>query len=127
MRAANSRFLTNAFSSNVLKAIASKPAATLTVAASLMLSSGCTLCAPGYLCDYAGVGGKWQRSDPENGRVGSILSDPNSFVSANPNAAPVVSEAEVTYPDGPSGESILEPGMEISTSDEGVVILGDDW
>ena len=42
------------------------------------LHSGCALCPPGYLEDYATVGGKWQRSDATSGRVGSILSDPGS-------------------------------------------------
>lgn len=48
----------------------------------LALSSGCSMCAPGFLDDYATVGGKWQRSDPTQGRVGSIFSDPGSTVAA---------------------------------------------
>jgi hypothetical protein len=36
------------------------------------------MCNPGYLDDYAAVGGKWQRSDPTYGRVGSIFSDPGT-------------------------------------------------
>ncbi len=51
----------------------------LAIVSGSTLTSGCSLCAPGYLCDYAGVGGKWQRTDPENGRVGSILSDPKQY------------------------------------------------
>ena len=39
------------------------------------LASGCSMCAPGFLDDYATVGGKWQRGDPTQGRVGSIFSD----------------------------------------------------
>lgn len=42
------------------------------------LLTGCSICAPGYLDDYATVGGKWQRVDATTGRVGSILSDPGS-------------------------------------------------
>lgn len=48
----------------------------------LALSSGCSMCAPGFVDDYATVGGKWQRSDPTQGRVGSIFSDPGSSSAA---------------------------------------------
>ena len=40
------------------------------------------MCARGYLDDYATVGGKWQRSDPINGRVGSIFSGADATISA---------------------------------------------
>ncbi len=91
-------------------------------------SSGCSLCAPGYLCDYAGVGGKWQRTDPENGRVGSILSDPNSVVSASYQSAEVTSSDEYEYEEVmPSGESIVEPVMHDPNAEDGIVILGDRW
>lgn len=46
----------------------------------IVFASGCSLCPPGYLDDYATVGGKWQRTDPSCGRVGSIFSDPGSTV-----------------------------------------------
>lgn len=93
------------------------------------VSSGCSLCAPGYLCDYSGVGGKWQRTDPENGRVGSILSDPNSVVAANQQPAEVIGVDTYEYEDGtPSDDSILEPVMNDSAAaDDGIVILGDRW
>ena len=38
-------------------------------------SLGCTMCTTEHMYDYAGAGGKWQRSNPTCGRVGSILSD----------------------------------------------------
>lgn len=93
------------------------------------LSSGCTLCAPGYINDYAGVGGKWQRSDPENGRVGSVFSDPGSTVSASNPAGSVQGEAfyseEPTYEDSTEyGPSIIESS---TSSSDGVIILGEDW
>ena len=101
---------------------------TLAFAVASLLSSGCTLCSPGYLNDYAGVGGKWQRSDPENGRVGSVFSDPGSVVVAS-SPAPIVQgeqyySTEPIYEDAMDiGDSIVEPGE----SSDGVIILGDDW
>ena len=94
------------------------------------VSSGCSICAPGYLCDYAGVGGKYQRSDPENGRVGSIFSDPNSVVAASASASEVLASDESNYEEvAPSGESILEPTIENlpPSTEDGVIILGDQW
>jgi hypothetical protein len=94
-----------------------------------MVSSGCSLCPPSYMNDYAGVGGKWQRSDPEHGRVGSVFSDPASVVSTS-HAVPVIRRAgnsaeEILYDDSTEvGESIMEFSRE---SQGGVIILGDDW
>lgn len=97
------------------------------------VSSGCSLCAPGYLCDYAGVGGKWQRTDPENGRVGSIFSDPNSVVGVSAQSSVATDAESYDYeeiePSVESGrESILEPAMNDPVSkNEGIVILGEQW
>jgi len=93
------------------------------------VSNGCSLCAPGYLCDHAGVGGKWQRSDPENGRVGSIFSDPNSVVGTSTQFAEVTGSDTYDYEEVmPSGESILEPVMsDPAATDDGTIILGDQW
>lgn len=44
-------------------------------------SIGCSMCDTAHLCDYAAVGGKWQRSNPTCGRVGSNLSDAGTFQS----------------------------------------------
>jgi len=91
-------------------------------------SSGCSLCQPGYLCDYAGVGGKWQRTDPENGRVGSILSDPNSVVGQSVQPAAVITDEGLIYQDADGGESIMESTMDLpQATEEGVIILGDNW
>ena len=93
------------------------------------VSSGCSLCSPGYLCDYAGVGGKWQRTDPENGRVGSIFSDPNSVVGASAQSVEVTSGDTGDYEEViPGGESILEPPMSVPPqAEDGVIILGEQW
>lgn len=92
-----------------------------------VVSSGCSLCDTGYLCDYAGVGGKWQRTDPEYGRVGSIFSDPNSaVVGASGEMAEVVTEGEhMDAGDLPSTDNILEPIDAPEPAEEGVIILGD--
>lgn len=42
----------------------------------LYATTGCQLCCPPYLDDYATVGGKWSRSHPSEGVVGSAFSDP---------------------------------------------------
>lgn len=51
----------------------------LSAVALVASSLGCTLCRTDHMCDYAGVGGKWQRSNPTCGRVGSILSDAGAY------------------------------------------------
>lgn len=52
------------------------------VAASMAIASaGCSMCDTANLCDYATVGGKWQRGNPSCGRVGSTLSDAGTFQS----------------------------------------------
>ncbi len=60
--------------------------------------SGCAICPPGYLDDYATVGGKWQRSDPTRGRVGSTLSDAGSTTHTSP------AFTEGSYYGPPAGE-----------------------
>lgn len=72
----------------------------LTLGLGLTLSSGCSMCAPGFLDDYATVGGKWQRSDPTQGRVGSIFSDPGSSIASGADGQDVVD----SYPAGVEGE-----------------------
>ena len=41
------------------------------------------MCRTDHLCDYAGVGGKWQRGNPTCGRVGSTLSDAGAYQSGS--------------------------------------------
>ena len=79
-----------------------------------MTCSGCALCPPGYLDDYATVGGKWERMDPTTGRVGSILSDPGLNV-AGQSMQEDVNEWDVIDSEGSlepippaAGDSILE-------------------
>lgn len=72
----------------------------LTMSFGFALASGCSMCAPGFLDDYATVGGKWQRGDPTQGRVGSIFSDPGSTIAAGADGGRVVD----SHPAGIEGE-----------------------
>ena len=86
---------------------------------------GCSLCPPGYLDDYGAVGGKWERTNPTTGRVGSILSGDSSVVH---QAGEVY--LDDTYHESDSGtvyEDYSEDGEHYydSPSDD-VIILGDD-
>lgn len=120
-----------------------------------VLCSGCALCPPGYLDDYATVGGKWERMNPTSGRVGSILSDPNlgagGYASVVQESAPETIDVRgepMPVPEE-AGESILQDGdLDSQTLDlsppsyetqldpsavgglpvsEGEIILGDRW
>jgi hypothetical protein len=106
----------------------------LTLLVGVLLSTGCTMCSPGFLCDYAGVGGKWQRTDPANGRVGSSLSDagevmsesiPTSTVGYETNGllyedASESSPMEMDYSNGSDLVPELVPSVE-----DGAIILGE--
>ena len=83
----------------------------------LVSASGCALCPPGYLEDYAAVGGKWERSDPACGRVGSIFSDPNSTMYGGDTA---VVTPETYYGD----ETYYEDGTEYG---DDVIILDEEF
>lgn len=72
----------------------------LTMSFGFMLASGCSMCAPGFLNDYATVGGKWQRGDSTRGRVGSIFSDPGSTNATGVSGGRVVD----SHPAGIEGE-----------------------
>ncbi len=80
----------------------------LTFGFGLALSSGCSMCAPGLIDDYATVGGKWQRSDPTQGRVGSIFSDPGTTITAGATAQHMVDSHAV----GPQSEYFGEAHTE---------------
>jgi hypothetical protein len=106
--------------------------------------SGCTLPSPGFLDDYATVGGKWQRGNPTSGRVGSILSDPGSSQTMSneagvygdiPEGAYLEGEyfegeyydGEVYYGPDASADEVYEIPTSESDFDDGVIILGEDW
>ncbi len=103
------------------------------------------MCAPGYLDDYATVGGKWQRSDPTSGRVGSIFSGAGATISAGEIGGRIVD----SHPAGIEGEVFGEAytdeyplmgdefhelnQMEFGPNDyemqnaDGELMLGDEW
>jgi len=57
------------------------------MAALLTVSAGCAMCGSPHDCTYSAYGGRWQRTDPSSGRVGSVL-----------DAADVqIAETEVIY------------------------------
>ncbi len=91
------------------------------------------MCSPGYLDDYAGVGGKWQRSDPAHGRVGSVFSDPGAGMPVNGEQVLAESDsyepaAQEVYDQEWSDDS----GFEGSISDTSIyedesIMLGEEW
>ncbi|WP_145082251.1 hypothetical protein [Aureliella helgolandensis] len=122
-----------------------------------ILTSGCSICAPGYMDDYGGVGGKLPRVDPTTGRVGSLLS--GAGVAVGPNQAQYHDSYDGEYYDdgyyeafegngGPGlqgsdefyeggvysdeyGGGVYEGGDvyygDEQIDDGGVIVLGEDW
>lgn len=73
-----------------------------------LLFSGCSMCANGYLEDYATVGGKWQRTNPTTGRVGSILSDAGTTLTAGTAGERIVDGAPATVESEFFGEACTD-------------------
>ena len=93
----------------------------LGLAAVVACSLGCTMCNTEHMCDYGGVGGKWQRGNPSCGRVGSILSD----AGANVTGTPVGHSGN--YGDAwglVEGQPTPAIESEIVTPDDGSILLG---
>ncbi len=106
----------------------------LAFAVTIMIASstGCSMCAPGYLCDYAGVGGKWQRTNPECGRVGSTLSDAGEVMSdvvmastTQPIDGPIMdAPGGLEFEDnGDAGSIEVMPEL-VPAVEDGVILLG---
>ena len=103
------------------------------------------MCATGYVDDYATVGGKWQRSNPTHGRVGSIFSDAGTTISDATEEGVVVEEypsqwdsqsfGDATYPEGYAEELEFGELEEMQDADgaylapeyEGELQLGEAW
>jgi hypothetical protein len=112
---------------------------------SISLSTGCSMCARGYLDDYATVGGKWQRTNPTSGRVGSLFSDAGTTLAGGAvgnrviDASPQGIEGQMfgeAYTEDYSGS--VEEFHEIETvpyesqpydspQGDAPLMLGDDW
>lgn len=88
-------------------------------------SAGCNLCCPPYLDDYATVGGKWSRSNPTEGRVGSAFSDPGVVTASAVEFSETVPSGEIMqeYPMN-EGIEIVEPEVIV---EPGVITLGEGW
>ncbi len=99
-------------------------------------STGCNLCCPPYMDDYATIGGKWQRSHPSEGVVGSAFSDPgvsmagaefSGHESGEVYHDGIYSEVEVIQPHhtsavGPS-DSYVDEEVIIEDSHEGIIVF----
>ena len=78
------------------------------------LFSGCSICPPGYLDDYATIGGRYQRLNPTTGRVGSVFSDPGTQeVNLHVEGVPAGEYYESAPATDPSiyGQSLVEPSV----------------
>jgi hypothetical protein len=86
---------------------------------SWLVSSGCTLNKALNDRDYSAYGGIWQRADMTEGRVGSVLSDPNLR-----GMTWDTSMVEATAGSGVVGETVVaeEPMSELLEGMEEVVI-----
>ena len=60
---------------------------TFCLSSALLLSSGCALCCAPFDCDYTYQGGRWIRTNPSSGRVGSVFDEAGEPVEAVPTAA----------------------------------------
>lgn len=97
------------------------------LATSVALSTGCTMCCPPYLEDYATVGGKWARTNPTDGRVGSAFSDSGNIAPASGETViiddgTVYSEVMPAIPMNEEIQVIDAPEFSGET-----IILGEGW
>jgi hypothetical protein len=109
--------------------------------AALLAFTGCSICAPGFIDDYATVGGKWERADPTYGRVGSPFSDPGSAADghyASAHAYEVEPYDSNFYDEqGMDSGAMIEGPIESYPNDDGIeivpqyegdsIILGEEW
>lgn len=102
----------------------------------ITLCSGCNLCCPPYMDDYATIGGKWQRAHPSEGVVGSAFSDPGvtmagTYSSGHESAEVyhdgVYSEGEVIEPNHTSGmgstEFYVGDEVIVDEASEGIIVF----
>ncbi len=106
---------------------ASKALSFILLATGVALSTGCTMCCPPYLEDYATVGGKWSRANPTDGRVGSAFSD-TGIVSTAGGETVIIDDGHShnqVLPAIPMGEEIQV--IESSEIGSDTIILGESW
>lgn len=74
------------------------------------ISSGCAMCCAPFDCDYPYIGGKWVRTNPSSGRVGSAFDEAGAPVAAVPLQAgdPTPAQAgELPPPATPGARSVI--------------------
>ena len=80
-----------------------------------VVSSGCTLCCAPFDCDYPYVGGRWVRTNPSSGRVGSAFDEAGAPVESLPADGQQVQalppgQGQPT-PAGPPARSVIPRNM----------------
>ena len=88
--------------------------ATFGIGTSLLLSSGCALCCAPYDCDYLYQGGRWVRTNPSSGRVGSVFDPAGEPVEPAPTAAvggPTPMPLPAQTQPGPQTRSVIPRNM----------------
>jgi hypothetical protein len=71
------------------------------------LASGCTLCCAPFDCDYPYCGGKWVRTNPSSGRVGSLFDEAGAPVESAPTAAGQPTPAQPQASPAPQTRSVI--------------------
>ena len=66
------------------------------LAVTIISMSGCSICCGPYDRDYPVYGGRFERTDPSHGRIGSVFSDPYVVIgeSADSNLTPHEQDTE---------------------------------
>ncbi|MCA9194266.1 MAG: hypothetical protein KDB03_21000 [Planctomycetales bacterium] len=97
------------------------------VMTSCLALSGCSICARGFLDDYATVGGKWERADPTTGRVGSVFSDPGTSLNSAADLSSNYEQSENMVYDEYSPALLPEDidAQALPGYDGGMIILGE--
>jgi hypothetical protein len=87
--------------------------ACLSLSALLALSSGCAMCCAPFDCDYLYCGGRWVRTNPSSGRVGSVFDEAGEPVEPTPTvaASPGTPELLPTPAPGPQARSVIPRNM----------------
>ena len=75
-----------------------KAIARLLLCFALCVVSGCSMCCTPYDYDYSAYGGRWQRTDMTNGRVGSAFAPAGDAVGGGYVEGQVIDGQEIQGP-----------------------------